>query len=282
MDSIDPAALTERQRREYEYHRQHASKHESLVHESLAMEVLEAPTTRWWNAYWRIYAHLVGLQLRGREVLVVGCGFGEDALRLARLGARVTAFDLSPEAIDIARRRALHEDVELALHVQPAESLRFADASFDCIVARDILHHVDIPRAMTELRRVARPEAAFVMNEIYTHSALQRIRTSAFVERVLYERMKPAVYGSDDVYITADERKLDESDLAAVRVQLGKPIAEEHFNMLVTRLIPDRFESAARIDHLALKALRPLGRLLAGRILLVAPFASPPYAASRS
>lgn len=275
MNPIDPATLTERQRREYEYHRQRAGQHESLVHQPLSWDVLQAPESRWWNAYWRMYAHLSRLGLQARDVLVVGCGFGEDALRLARMGACVTAFDLSPEAIDIAQRRAQNEELEVAFHVQPAESLDFADASFDCVVARDILHHVDIPRTMIELRRVARADAVFVMNEIYTHSALQRIRTSGFVERYLYDRMKTTIYGTEDVYITADERKLDESDLAAITAGLGTARAEEHFNMLVTRIVPDRFDTAAKLDRLALKALRPLGRILAGRVLLVAPFLPP-------
>lgn len=42
------------------------------------------------------------------EVLVIGCGLGNDAEAVAARGGRVTAFDLSPEAIAWARR--LHPD----------------------------------------------------------------------------------------------------------------------------------------------------------------------------
>jgi len=42
---------------------------------------------------------------RDQRLLVVGCGLGDDAEFLAGAGADVTAFDLSPTAIDWCRRR---------------------------------------------------------------------------------------------------------------------------------------------------------------------------------
>ncbi|MEU8664043.1 class I SAM-dependent methyltransferase, partial [Actinoplanes philippinensis] len=53
-------------------------------------------------------AHLRALELpagEGRRALVVGCGPGRDAEYLAGLGYRVTAFDISATAIDLARER---------------------------------------------------------------------------------------------------------------------------------------------------------------------------------
>lgn len=44
-------------------------------------------------------------RVRGRRVLVVGCGSGHDAVLLAEHGARVVAVDVSPSAIDAARAR---------------------------------------------------------------------------------------------------------------------------------------------------------------------------------
>jgi 2-polyprenyl-3-methyl-5-hydroxy-6-metoxy-1,4-benzoquinol methylase len=48
---------------------------------------------------------LGGVRLDGRRVLVVGCGVGDDAEELARLGAEVTAFDFAPTAIALCHKR---------------------------------------------------------------------------------------------------------------------------------------------------------------------------------
>ncbi len=46
-----------------------------------------------------------GLDVRGSDALVVGCGLGDDAVELERRGCRVTAFDIAGTAVDWARRR---------------------------------------------------------------------------------------------------------------------------------------------------------------------------------
>ena len=48
----------------------------------------------------------------GRRALVVGCGLGDDAEAIAELGFEVVAFDISPTAIDWARRRFPASSVE--------------------------------------------------------------------------------------------------------------------------------------------------------------------------
>jgi len=42
---------------------------------------------------------------QGKTALVVGCGMGDDAITLERLGFAVTAFDVSPSAIAFCRHR---------------------------------------------------------------------------------------------------------------------------------------------------------------------------------
>ena len=45
------------------------------------------------------------LGVAGLRTLVVGCGYGDDAAFLARAGAAVTAFDVSPSAVERCRER---------------------------------------------------------------------------------------------------------------------------------------------------------------------------------
>jgi 2-polyprenyl-3-methyl-5-hydroxy-6-metoxy-1,4-benzoquinol methylase len=96
--------------------------------------------------------------IRDARVLDAGCGSGQWAIALAERGARVTAIDLSPEMIRLARDRgnARGQDIEW----RTGDVTRLADplAVFDAIHARMLLQFVpDVPAALRELRRVLRP-----------------------------------------------------------------------------------------------------------------------------
>jgi SAM-dependent methyltransferase len=101
----------------------------------------------------------------GLDVLDFGCGHGMASVVLARRGARVTAFDLSPGYVAEARRRAQANRVSLDLVVSDGHRLPFADASFDRVWGNAVLHHLDLSRAATDLRRVLRPGGVAVFCE---------------------------------------------------------------------------------------------------------------------
>ncbi|MDT7571680.1 MAG: hypothetical protein QOE05_1854 [Actinomycetota bacterium] len=54
---------------------------------------------------------LDALDVAGLRTLVVGCGYGDDAAFLADAGAQVTAFDVSPSAVERCRARFPRLDV---------------------------------------------------------------------------------------------------------------------------------------------------------------------------
>lgn len=63
------------------------------------------------NRFLRSWAETTRLKGEGRSALVVGCGLGDDARFLHDLGFKVTAFDISPTAIEWARK--LHADTNI-------------------------------------------------------------------------------------------------------------------------------------------------------------------------
>lgn len=265
--------LTERQQREVDYHREHAQTYERMLREPFSYDVLEGG--RWWNAYWRMFAYLKAQRLSGKRALVVGCGAGEDALRLAKLGLRVHAFDLSPESIEVAKKLAKREGLQIEYTVQPAEKLSYANGFFDVVVARDILHHVDIQPTIAELTRVSKWGALWVIDEIYSHSLTDRIRHSWLVEKALYPLMQKFVYQSDKPYITEDERKLTEADVASI-VRPLQLLNSRYFCLFVQRVIPDSVPVLNKLDRMLLMVLAGLGKYLAGRVLITATCASLP------
>ncbi|HEY1186577.1 MAG TPA: class I SAM-dependent methyltransferase [Gemmata sp.] len=103
--------------------------------------------------------------LQGKRALDYGCGHGMAAVALARAGAAVTAFDLSPGYVNETRARAAANGVPVECLTADGEDLPFADASFDAVWGNAILHHLDLARAGHELRRVLKPGGVAVFCE---------------------------------------------------------------------------------------------------------------------
>lgn len=98
----------------------------------------------------------------GLSVLEVACGRGGFVRQLARAGARVTGCDFSLAALHAASNKMRDASGTLsAFLVQAdAQSLPFADASFDVIVSCETIEHLPrVQAALSELHRVARPGA---------------------------------------------------------------------------------------------------------------------------
>jgi 2-polyprenyl-3-methyl-5-hydroxy-6-metoxy-1,4-benzoquinol methylase len=94
----------------------------------------------------------------GQYVLDVGCGTGVVAITAARLGARVSALDLTPELLAHARESARIAGVNVDWHEGDAEQLPFGDAEFDVVVSQ--FAHIFAPRpavATAEMLRVLKP-----------------------------------------------------------------------------------------------------------------------------
>jgi SAM-dependent methyltransferase len=108
---------------------------------------------------------LLGLRA-GDRLLDLGCGAGRHAFEALRRGARVTAFDYDEaELKDVASMATAMDRVgDLPAAARSgcacgdATRLPFPDASFDRIIAAEVLEHVDDDMgAIRELVRVLRP-----------------------------------------------------------------------------------------------------------------------------
>lgn len=89
------------------------------------------------------------VSLQGAQVLDVGCGGGLLSEALAQAGAQVTAMDLAPELVKIAKLHGLESGVKVDYRVQSVESLAAEKpASFDAITCMEMLEHVPDPCAI--------------------------------------------------------------------------------------------------------------------------------------
>ena len=92
-------------------------------------------------------------ELRGARVLDAGCGTGAMATELAQRGAQVAAVDISPQLIDIARRR-LHPALATQVDFHVGDMSDPALGTFDFALAMDSLIYyrdTDIGRVIGNL-----------------------------------------------------------------------------------------------------------------------------------
>lgn len=98
------------------------------------------------------------------SVLDIGCGTGQLALSLAQAGFRVTALDLSINALRLARNHIAQIDVNIPLVESFAEHLPFPSSAFDCITCCHTLEHVsDLDRTVAEFKRVAKEKIVILV-----------------------------------------------------------------------------------------------------------------------
>ena len=113
-------------------------------------------------AYRESFAEFVG---RGSGVaLDVGCGEGRISRELKKCGYHVTAVDQVETLIEAAREVESADEYVVA----SVTKLPFRDASFDLVVAYNMLMDVDdVPAAVKEMRRVLRPTGRLVISIVH-------------------------------------------------------------------------------------------------------------------
>ena len=118
---------------------------------------------------------------RGERVLDIGCGAGAVTELLVERGAEVIGLDISPQMLDLARRRL---GQRARLMRGPAEALVFADATFSAVTLGDCLVYLRDPRAgLREARRVLRPGGRFALST-------PRRELSTPAQELFFERLR--------------------------------------------------------------------------------------------
>jgi SAM-dependent methyltransferase len=172
--------------------------------------------------------------LRGRAALDYGCGHGMAAVVLARGGADVTAFDLSPGYVAEAERRAAVNGVPARFVVADGERLPFPDASFDVVWGHAVLHHLDPDAAGRELRRVLKPGGRAVFCEPWGGNPV-----------LDFARRRLPYPGK---HRTADEKPLTPADVAGLRVHFPNLTVEPHQFLGMVRRVCRWPPLLARLD----------------------------------
>lgn len=114
----------------------------------------------------------------GKRILLYGCGPANGAVDLLEAGATsVTGIDVSEVEIAEAWRQARERGYEgqVDFRVGDAHSTGFPDDAFDLIIGLAILHHLDVPVALREIRRILAPGGRALFLEPLAHNPLLRL-----------------------------------------------------------------------------------------------------------
>ena len=96
--------------------------------------------------------------LKNQDVLEVGCGNGSHAQLLVPYARSYTGIDLTSYAVKSTTKRLSYLDANGSIVQMDAESMNFADESFDLIWSWGVIHHsANTRQILEEMYRVLRP-----------------------------------------------------------------------------------------------------------------------------
>jgi SAM-dependent methyltransferase len=113
---------------------------------------------------WARRVEMLSNHLRpGIRVLELGCGIGLFTAELAQTGATITAIDISPDLLEIAKTERSAANVNY--EVQNAYAMTYEGSTFDTVVGSSVLHHLELEPALGEIHRVLKPSGTIFFTE---------------------------------------------------------------------------------------------------------------------
>lgn len=156
-------------------------------------------------------------QFPGRcaNALEIGCGTGEFTRLIAGRAQKVTALDLSPEMVRVARSHSTGcENIDYILG--DFLDLPLPAKGFDCIVSIATLHHLPLGPAMQKITNVLKPGGTLIIHDLvdtglmmnalaYPVSVLRRLSKTGRVRMPKAMRDAWDEHGRNDVYLSMDQ-----------------------------------------------------------------------------
>lgn len=199
------------------------------------LEVLERyRENRHWRLYPKEYMYRTMGNLDGKRVLDFGCGSGEISTQLALLGADVLAFDLSPDHLELARRRASLDGVldRVNFLVADGENANLPNGAFDFVVAYAVLHHMKLQPALQQIHQALKPDGrVFIVEPVSFSHTLAWLRDRVPVPK----------------NVSPDERQLNEQEISLI-VESFDQSSIRYYRVLerLERLLPHVFKHGIR------------------------------------
>lgn len=124
------------------------------------------------KTYGIIFDNLAIDTSKSENLLEIATGTGIIALRLSNQVSKITAIDISPEMIKIAKEKSLQKSISnIDFRIGDSCNLEFQDKTFDTIIASNVLHLLFEPNlALQEMKRVLKDNGRIII-PTYCHGA---------------------------------------------------------------------------------------------------------------
>lgn len=225
---------------------------------------------RFWNSEeWKAIAAL--LPPASGRALDMGAGRGISSYALARDGWQVTALEPDPSnLVGAGAIRMLSQATGYPIEIaaEYSERLPFADATFDVVNCRQVLHHArDLQQTCREIFRVLKPGGVVVATR--EHVLTRRADLNTFLQQHALHKF----YGGENAFLLSEY--LDAMRSAGLRVDnvmapLDSPInyfpmtTDQHF-LYCTRPVADKI--GRPVTNALFDRRHPLGRFLFSRLV---------------
>ncbi len=127
---------------------------------------------------------------KGKKILEIGCGQGTMASNWSKNGANITAVDLNPTSVELAKKRFDLYHLDGKILQADGNKLEFEDNTFDYVYSWGVLHHSpNLDKSISELFRVLKPCGQFGVM-LYNRKSIREWYIVNYVEGFLHNESK--------------------------------------------------------------------------------------------